>query len=156
MSPELYLLEQFYIKVMSWHNRKPCGKTTRSKQQYQKVTSNAFSPTNTSEIQHKYLWNPTNTQNMWSCFEIKLKIQPNNCELNENQTVSVLFLYILHISLVVSLRHTKKTHSGGKHRNADALWAINALNSSCCALYTHIWGTFHFPLYVLSEMSYRC
>lgn len=87
---------------------------------------------------------------------LKLNLKYSQTTASWMRTILYLFCYILHISLVVCLRHTKKTHSGGKHRNADALRAINALNSSCCALYTHLWGTFHFPLYVLSDMSYRC
>ena len=121
---EIHFLEQVYIKGMSWHKIKPCGKTTGSKQQHQIVTSNTFQTTK-GEQAHGYtsqihLWRENQDQ-ILHVFEIQSK----SCRAVNWRIGTMLLFPSLCQLCCLFFPQIKLMWHDGKHGNADMLWVVN-------------------------------
>lgn len=136
---KLHFLEQFYIKAKPWHQIKPRRKTTGAEQHFKNGricethrTHVGLQRANTSQILRLRQYQVKNSVGFGNWTQYKAAV-------NENHVHYVIASPNL-MQVPRFFFNGWKEH-GGKHGNADMLWALNAWSSSCFALYTHIWGT---------------
>lgn len=134
---KLHFLPQFHIKDKSWHSIKPWRKTTGAKQHFKTVHICGTRRTHV-ELQKA---NISQILRLRQC-EVKTLVGLGNwtqykAEVNENHSHYVIASPDLTQPAIFS--PVDKKNMGGKHGNADMLWALNALKQQLfCIIHSYM------------------